>query len=330
MDKIKLKISRKDWLYIITVGTSFGFLISLVFYFLIDDLKSVSTIIFSSFSALSISFFSFILITVSNDYILPKFNEKFWYILSFIFSFLSGFLGFCFSFYIGSLFSISIIDFIYDYWFYLAVIIGFLTFLIGLILHQFVSMKHRYENVNAQVLETKIKALENELNPHFLFNALNSISELIYVDKKRAEVATLELSKFLRNAITKNSLISIKNEIEMVKTYLKIENIRFDDNIVLKVNLSKENEEIQVPKFSIQLLVENAIKHGYDAKQLDVEITVNSSSIIVLNNGKLSTTINFGTGLSNLDRRLGLLNVGKLSYDIEDSKMKFIIMLKDR
>lgn len=330
MDKIKLKISKNDWLYIISVGTIFGFLISIVFYFLIEDLKTVSTILFGSFSALSISLFSFILITISNDYILPKFNERFWYFISFFFSFLSGLLGFSFSYYIGVFFSFSIIDQINDYWIYLAITTAFLTFLIGLILHQFVSMKYRYEDINSQVLETKIKALENELNPHFLFNALNSISELVYVDKKRAETAILELSKFLRNAITRDSLISVKNEIEMVKTYLEIENIRFEDKIKLNVVLKKDDEEIKVPKFSIQLLVENAIKHGFYKKQLNLDIKVNSKEITIVNDGKLSKKVKFGTGLSNLDRRLDLLNVGKLNSEIEDSKMKFTILLKDK
>ena len=268
MDRIKLRISKKDWLYIVFIGTSFGVLISCFFYFLNEEFENVYTVLFGSLSAFCISLFSFIFITISNDFILPKLEERFWYLISFFFSFLSGFLGFSFSFYFGSFFKIGIVEFINPYWFYISVIIGFLTFLIGLILHQFVSMKHRYENINSQVLETKIKALENELNPHFLFNALNSISELIYINKKDAEKAILELSRFLRNAITKESLIPIKTEIDMVKTYLNIENIRFENNIELNVELNEDDENILVPKFSIQLLVENAIKHGYNRNKL--------------------------------------------------------------
>ncbi|TLP37503.1 sensor histidine kinase [Arcobacter arenosus] len=329
MDRIKLKISKKDWLYIVFIGTSFGFLISWFFYFLNEEFKNIYTVLFSSLTAFCISLFSFVFITISNDFILPKLKEKFWYLISFIFSFLSGFLGFSFSFYLGSFFKIEIVEFISAYWFFISIIIGFLTFLIGLILHQFVSMKHRYENINSQVLETKIKALENELNPHFLFNALNSISELIYVDKKDAERATLELSRFLRNAITKESLIPIKTEIEMVKTYLNIENIRFENNIELNVELNEDDENILVPKFSIQLLVENAIKHGYNRNRLKIDILVSSKEIIIINNGKLSQRIKYGTGLNNLDKRLDLLNVGRLSHQVDGSNMKFIISLKD-
>lgn len=328
MDSVKLKISIKDWIYIIIIGTLFGFLMSFVFYFLNEELRTYSTIVFCSFTALIISFYSFVFITISNDYILPKFNEKFWYGISFFFSFLSGFLGFLFSFYIGDFFDIRITSFVKPYLPYISVIIGFLTFLIGLVLHQFVSMKHRYEDINAQVLETKIKALENELNPHFLFNALNSISELIYVDKQKAEEATLKLSQFLRNAITNKSLVSVYDEIEMVKTYLSIENIRFDDNIKLNVKLSEKNENILVPKFSIQLLVENAIKHGYNMDVLNVDIKIDAKEIIVQNNGKLTNKVKYGTGLNNLDRRLNLLEIGSLSHEINDSSMKFIIRFR--
>lgn len=329
MDKIKLTISKRDWLYIIAIGAFFGFSLSLLLYVLNDEFKKSSTIIFSTLTAINISFFSFILITLSNEYILPKVKEKFWYPISFMFSFFSGFLGFTSSFYIGFLYEVAIVKFIYAYWFYFSLVIGLVTFLVGLILHHFISMKHKNEHISKEILETKIKALENELNPHFLFNALNSISELVYIDKQKAERATLGLSKFLRNAINKDSLVSIQSELDMVKTYLQIENIRFEDNIKLEVQLEENIDFILVPKFSIQLLVENAIKHGYKQKELKVKIWINSDKIIVSNDGKLSKTISFGTGLSNLSRRLVLLNIGKLKHKIEDSKMVFIIDFKE-
>jgi LytS/YehU family sensor histidine kinase len=189
-------------------------------------------------------------------------------------------------------------------------------------------MKYKNESINTEILNTKIKALENELNPHFLFNALNSISELIYIDKEKAEKATLDLSKFLRNAISQDSLIDISTELGMVKTYLEIENIRFEDKITLNVNIEAQNESIQVPKFSIQLIVENAIKHGYTGDKLDIDINVSSNKIEISNNGKLSENIKYGTGLSNLMRRLQLLNIGELENKTKNEKMIFIINLK--
>ncbi len=330
MDSVKLKISYKDWLYIILIGALFGFLISFLFLFLDKSLLAIGTVFFSTCSAISISFFAFIFITLSNELILPKVKEKFWILISFIFSFLSGFLGFCFNYYIFSQTSFQIIEFISEFWLYISIISGFLTFLIGLILHQFIATKYKNESINSEILESKIKALESELNPHFLFNALNSISELIYLDKQKAEKATLDLSKFLRNAINRDSLIPLKTELDMVKTYVGIENIRFDNNIELIIISNIKDKEIIVPKFSIQLLVENAIKHGYDSKKLNIEIKIDNDTIIVLNNGKISEKLIFGTGLTNLERRLALLKVGTLSYNTENNKMNFIINLGEK
>ena len=330
MQTVELKIAPKDWIYITIIGAFFGFFISLCFYFISYDLQNVSTIIFSTATAVFISLFAFFLITVSNKFILPKVNQKFWYLISFVFSFLSGFLGFSFSFLLFSFTDFKILHIISPFWIYISVTIGFLTFLVGLILHQFISMKYKNESIKNQILETKLKALENELNPHFLFNALNSVSELIYQDQKKAEIAVIHISKFLRNAINKESLISLETEISMVKTYVNIENIRFDEKIVLNLADFEEFKNIQIPKFSIQLLIENAIKHGYSGNILNVNLEFFKDKIIVSNDGKISTNIKYGTGLSNLQKRLEIQKVGNLSYEIRDDKMQFIIQLNKK
>lgn len=330
MNIVELKISPKDWLYIIIIGAFFGFFISLCFYFLSYDLQNISTIIFSTSTAIFISLFAFFLITISNKFILPKVKKKFWYLISFIFSFLSGFVGFSFSFLLFSFADLKILNIISPFWIYISITIGFLTFLVGLILHQFISMKYKNEEIKNQILETKLKALENELNPHFLFNALNSVSELIYQDQKKAENAVIQISKFLRNAINKESLITLETELSMVKTYINIENVRFDEKIVLKIDDFEEYKDIKVPKFSIQLLVENAIKHGFTGAILNINIKFDKNSIIVINDGKITTNPKFGTGLSNLQKRLELQKIGNLEFEIEDEKMKFIIKIKDK
>ena len=327
MEKVELKIAIKDWLYIIIIGAFFGFFISLFFYFLNKELQNSSTIIFSVSAAIFISLFASILISISNNFVLPRVNQKFWYVISFIFSFCSGFLGFSFSFLVFSLSDFEIIKFVAPFWFHVSVTIGFLTFLVGLILYQFISMKYKDEEMKTQILDTKIKALEEELNPQFLFNALNSISELIYQDQKKAEIAVIDISKFLRNAINKESLITLETEISMVKTYVNIENIRFDEKIVLNIDDFTLCKNIKIPRFSIQLLVENAIKHGYLGKVLNINIKFEENKIIVLNDGKLTTNLKFGTGLSNLEKRLELQKIGILSSEIIDDKMQFIIEL---
>ncbi|MBE0491966.1 MAG: histidine kinase [Sulfurospirillum sp.] len=326
MQSVELKISRNDWLYIILLGALFGFFIALFFYYTNKEIQTFSTIIFGTISAVAIALFSFFFITLSNNFILPKVHKRFWYLLSFLFSYLSGALGFSSSFWIFYSFDIAFVGLIKPYWIMLTNIMGFLTFLIGLVLHQFISMKYKNERIHKQILDARIKALENELNPHFLFNTLNSISELLHVDTLKAERAILELARFLRNAIKQSSLIELSREIAMVQTYVNIENIRFSDQIHLGIDMSEDCKNRLVPKFSIQLLVENAIKHGYDQKVLHVSIQADEAGIKVNNDGKLAQKIVFGTGLSNLQDRLKFLCVGSLEF--EDNGRSFTIVFK--
>ncbi|MCG3711741.1 sensor histidine kinase [Aliarcobacter butzleri] len=326
----ELKISLKDWTNILIIGILFGFFQSLIFYFLNQNLQTFSTIIFSISTAFFITIFAIILITLSNSFILPKIKKSFWTILSFFFSFLSGFLGFILTYFIFSKFDIEIIIFISGFWLNISIVVGFLTLLIALILHQFVFLKNKNNQIQKEILESKLKSLENELNPHFLFNALNSVSQLIYIDKKKAEDAVLQLSKFLRNAINKESLVYLQNEIFMVQTYVNIENIRFDNKIVLHIDDYNDFKLVKIPKFSIQLLVENSIKHGYLGKELNIFITFEKNLIKVSNDGKKNSNIKFKTGLSNLENRLRLLNIGELHFLIENENMTFCIILKDK
>lgn len=326
----ELKISLKDWINILVIGILFGFFQSLIFYFLNQNLQTFSTIIFSISTAFFITIFAIVLITLSNSFILPKIKKSFWTILSFFFSFLSGFLGFVLTYFIFSKFDIEVIIFISGFWLNISIVVGFLTLLIALILHQFVFLKNKNNQIQKEILESKLKSLENELNPHFLFNALNSVSQLIYIDKKKAEDAVLQLSKFLRNAINKESLVYLENEIFMVQTYVNIENIRFDNKIVLHIDDYNDFKLIKIPKFSIQLLVENSIKHGYLGKELNIFITFEKNMIKVSNDGKKNSNIKFKTGLSNLENRLRLLNIGELHFLIENENMTFCIILKDK
>lgn len=326
----ELKISLKDWTNILIIGILFGFFQSLIFYFLNQNLQTFSTIIFSISTAFFITIFAIILITLSNSFILPKIKKSFWTILSFFFSFLSGFLGFILTYFIFSKFDIEVIIFISGFWLNISIVVGFLTLLIALILHQFVFLKNKNNQIQKEILESKLKSLENELNPHFLFNALNSVSQLIYIDKKKAEDAVLQLSKFLRNAINKESLVYLQNEIFMVQTYVNIENIRFDNKIVLHIDDYNDFKLVKIPKFSIQLLVENSIKHGYLGKVLNIFITFEKNLIKVSNDGKKNSNIKFKTGLSNLENRLRLLNIGELHFLIENENMTFCIILKDK
>jgi sensor histidine kinase YesM len=328
MDSVKLKISKLDWIQITIIGLLFGVLIASIFYFITPELRQVSTIYFALGGSVLIALFSAFFITVSNNYILPQVNQAFWYTISFFFSFASGFLGFSLSFFIALHFELPIAERIDPSWFVLSTIFGLLTLLIGFMLHLFISMKYKQEATSNQFTQSRLQALENELNPHFLFNALNSMSELVYIDQEKAESSILNLSSFLRHAINKQSLIPLSLELKMVENYVQIENIRFNNKIKLHIDIQREIESIQVPKFSIQLLVENAIKHGYLQETLNININIENSLITVCNDGKITQEIHYGTGLQNLQDRLKLLHIGELFHKTNLDTMEFQIQLK--
>jgi len=323
MRNVELEISLLDWFYVVIIGAFFGFFIALLFYFLDKELQHISTLFFAISLSVSISLFSLVLISFSNYAILPHIRPTLWHFVSFVFAFVAGSCGVLINYWGFSGFGYPVILTIAPHLLHVATTTGFLTFLIGLILHKFISMKYKNEAIKSEILESKIKALEGELNPHFLFNALNSMSELVYIDQAKAEHSILNLSKFLRNVITKESLITIEHELQMVQTYVDIENIRFANRIHFESDITQK--ERHIPKFSIQLLVENAIKHGYLGKELTVRVYEEGDTLVIENNGKVEEIQAFGTGLANLKKRLELLKVGTLLYQTHPDKMQFII-----
>lgn len=125
-----------------------------------------------------------------------------------------------------------------------------------------------YQLLNLEKLKTRaeLDALQARINPHFLYNALNSIASLVHQNPDKAEEMTLLLSKLFRYTTgrkTNDYFDSISNELEMVQTYLQVEKVRFGDRLKFTVEVSDSSfKEFQVPKFILQPIVENAIKHG--------------------------------------------------------------------
>lgn len=143
------------------------------------------------------------------------------------------------------------------------------------ILFAYQMQKNRYLSIlNQRELEvTKLKqlktqaelqALQSKVNPHFLYNSLNSIASLIHQDSDKAEDMTLKLSKLFRYSInTQNeNLASIKEELEIVKTYLDIEIVRFGERLNVIFDIDESALLSDIPRFLLQPLVENALKHG--------------------------------------------------------------------
>lgn len=176
-----------------------------------------------------------------------------------------------------------------------------------------------------QLKIAELENLKNQLNPHFLFNALNSIRSLTLTDPKMARDATTKLSDLLRISLTYKDLkdIPFEEELNLVKDYLSLEKIRFEDRLNYSFEISKGILKALVPPMSLQLLAENAVKHGIGKEKMGGEVIVfaykNEGNLVfgVRNTGSLTKhnsdkNKRQGIGLENLRRRL------ELNYGIKD------------
>lgn len=182
--------------------------------------------------------------------------------------------------------------------------------------------------LEASVKETESKILRAQMNPHFIFNALNSIRALITEDPKKAMSGITQLSNLLRSSLVshRKTTVSLKEEIKTIQDYLSLEKIRYEERLQIKWDIAKETEGIQVPPMMLQTLVENAIKHGVQ-KALRwgfIEISSHLEGRLLLirirNTGKLegtdSKSSSGGFGLENTKRRLHLLYGNKSDFKI--------------
>lgn len=328
MYNIALRIKVLDWLYILLIGVVFAMLLSSLGYVLLG-LEWLQGAYFGAMLGFSITLFSLLFITFMNQTILPKISKIFWLPLAIFFSFLSGFLGTLLSTEIAELWDINLIPLFHTHPVQIAVAIGVLTYIVGALLYRFVKMRNEKEEVDHHYVQSRLRSLETQLNPHFLFNALNSIAELIHQDPNKAETAILKVSTFLRNTMDEKALIPLSDELRNVRDYVELENIRFSGKI--HMHIDDPMPKIKVPKFSVQLLVENAIKHGFiDKKMLEISIYYDQSNntLILKNNGKAMKSIKFGTGLTNLAQRLKLLCKGKIEITDKENPT-FTIYLGD-
>ncbi|MCF0072014.1 histidine kinase [Dyadobacter sp. CY261] len=177
-----------------------------------------------------------------------------------------------------------------------------------------------YQLLNLEKLKTRaeLDALQARINPHFLYNSLNSIASLVHEDPDKAEEMTLLLSKLFRYTTgrkTTDYFDTIENELEMVETYLQVEKVRFGERLRFTVEVEEETlKTLQVPKFILQPIVENAIKHGISkmADQGNIVVKIYEKDqwlhLCVHDNGPaFSETLGAGYGMRSIQDKLKLL-----------------------
>ncbi|MGX9845396.1 LytS/YhcK type 5TM receptor domain-containing protein [Streptococcus iniae] len=191
--------------------------------------------------------------------------------------------------------------------------------------------------------DAEIKSLQAQVNPHFLFNAINTISALMRVDSEKARYLLLQLGHYFRSNITstRHNLISVEEEVNHLNAYLTIEQARFPGRFSIDLEIPDELKKASIPPFTIQVLVENALKHAFSGRKNDNKVHVSLSKekeqlhLSVVDNGqgiarellaklgKESVPSLKGTGsaLENLNRRL---------HSLYDDKVQMLIGSDDK
>ena len=174
-------------------------------------------------------------------------------------------------------------------------------------------------------VKAQLKNIKNQINPHFLFNSLNSLYALVEGEPKLARKFILNLSKVYRYLLDSNNsnLISLKQELDFVKQYLFLQKIRFGDNLLLEYDIKEEALIRKLPSVSIQSLVENAIKHNVitSEKPLLIKISVSDEYYLIVENQyqpRTDMSHSPGTGLKTLEALYGFLGNKQPVYGIED------------
>ncbi|MCU0325882.1 MAG: histidine kinase [Spirosomaceae bacterium] len=169
------------------------------------------------------------------------------------------------------------------------------------------------EHLKTENLQIQLNSLKNQLNPHFLFNSLNTLSWLINDDKAKSQQYLQKLSQVLRYSLSmqEQSLVSLKEELSLLDSYIFLLQIRFGENLQIRKDLS-EIEKYKIPPLSTQLLIENAIKHNIisTTKPMYLTIVVDSENQTLSVSNSLNLKPNSegtGIGLANLNERFRIL-----------------------
>jgi two-component system LytT family sensor kinase len=179
----------------------------------------------------------------------------------------------------------------------------------------------KLEEQERLLVEARLTALTSQINPHFLFNTLNSVSSLIRTDPNQARVMVVKLSKVLRKLLRKHENFSpLRDELNFIEDYLSIEVIRFGDKLRFETDVADDTLDMLVPSMMLQPLVENSIKHGLSTKvdggtiRIRTRRTENRLHLQVEDDGvgisedKLATLLDHGgIGVSNVNERLKVL-----------------------
>lgn len=221
------------------------------------------------------------------------------------------------------------------FYFGYTVVFIILFFIAGFLRYQIVNQQQVIENekLKQENLENELVALKNQINPHFLFNSLNSLNSLIRENKEATKFVN-KLSFMYRYILQSSdrNLVTLKEELKFLDSYIFLIKTRYRNRFEIDISLGDDLYDEKVPPLALQLLVENAVKHNEisESNPLLVKVYFDNNYLCVENKIRLRTTFvdSTGNGLSNLNKRCLLLKDNKIEISDTDGIFKVKFLLK--
>ncbi|MCS7262420.1 MAG: histidine kinase [Aquificaceae bacterium] len=327
-----LKVRLREWLYILLLALLLGFSIS-GFVASLHGEAIGPVVALGVLTSCYIFALSLITTEIYNRWLIAWVPSPLRTPFSLLFAFLSGFVGALGGYLSNELLGITSIKLSFKKALSLSFFLGVMTSSLGYLLYKLLSLQRKEEESRGLLLEEHIRSLEAQIAPHFMFNTLNAVAELVWQDPARAERAILSLARLLRKSLHLEPYITLEEELELLKDYWSLMSLRFVGSISLEIQTDPKMLNLRVPKFSLQVLVENAVKHGLKLRHGYVKVRAyrrDSEQVVeVEDNGVGFETLKEGVGLRNLRKRLALCG-GRLDYRSEDGTTCFRMLFNGR
>lgn len=216
-----------------------------------------------------------------------------------------------------------------NYFFFLFISINWLVFIYAYKIYQInqEDLKQKL-NIEKNLKEANLNTLKGQINPHFIFNSLNNIRGLVEENPRKSKEMITRLSELLRSSLLhgKENTVLLEQELETVENFLEISKIQFEDRLHFDFNIDSETKSTPIPPMILQMLVENAVKHGISNLKDGGNITITTKfddsnlHLIVKNTGTLSLKNNSTKiGIKNIEERLQLLYDHNASFNLTEN-----------
>lgn len=215
-----------------------------------------------------------------------------------------------------------------NYCYFLFITINWLVFIYAYKIYQSKQDELKQKlDIEKNLKEANLNTLKGQINPHFIFNSLNNIRGLVQENPAKSKEMITRISELLRSSLLsgKTNFVKLEQELETVENFLEISKIQYENRLHFHLDISSETKNIQIPPMIVQMLVENAVKHGIsilkDGGEINIKTFLNNNNfhMIVKNTGSISQhESSTKIGLKNIEERLKLLYNDKASFKLSE------------